>query len=219
MTNTQKFAEKELDILVKSSPDPENRPIIEPFIPEILSLCEKFGSSGQSGGSAPYTATALAQAIKKLCLQEPICPITGIEDEWMDVTEMNDGKQFYQNKRCGAIFKDGIDGRPYYLDAIVWKESEGGCYTGRASLPTGEVYRSRQHIKKYPFTPKKFYIDVIKEILPQEWTEEPFIEWNYYDTKHFEQTGEKIWQVEKYRNIIKDPKQLKKAFKYYDLFQ
>jgi hypothetical protein len=33
MTNTYNFAKQELDILVKSATDPENRPIIEPFIP------------------------------------------------------------------------------------------------------------------------------------------------------------------------------------------
>jgi hypothetical protein len=82
MTNTQRYAQRELDILVKSA-SVDDRPIIEEFIPEILALCEKFGKSGQSGGSAPYTATALSHAIKKLCLQESICPITGIEDEWI----------------------------------------------------------------------------------------------------------------------------------------
>ena len=69
MNNTLTHAQRELDILVKSCPDPENRPIIEGFIPEILALVEKFGKSGQSGGSAPYTATAISQAVKKLCLQ------------------------------------------------------------------------------------------------------------------------------------------------------
>ena len=107
MSNTKNFAERELDILVKSNTDPENRPIIEAFIPEILALVDKFGNSGQSGGSAPYTASALSSAIKKLCMQEPICPITGIDEEWVDVSELCDGKIVYQNRRCSALFKDG----------------------------------------------------------------------------------------------------------------
>ena len=57
-------AEKELDILIKTTIDA----IIRDFIPEILALCEKFGESGQSGGSAPYTAKAISQAVEKLCL-------------------------------------------------------------------------------------------------------------------------------------------------------
>lgn len=122
MTNTQRYAQLEFDILVKSATDPDNRPIIEPFIPEMLALCEKYGKSGQSGGSAPYTATALAQAVKKLLLQEPICPIMGIGEEWMDVADMGDGIDIlWQNARCGALFK-GINGRAWFLDAIVWKD-------------------------------------------------------------------------------------------------
>src|SRR3989304_2125408 len=125
MSNTLSFAQRELDILIKSSTDPENRPIIENFIPEILALCEKFGTSGQSGGSAPYTAYAISKAVEKLCLQEPICPITGIDEEWTDVTNMNDGEPMWQNKRCSALFKDK-NGEAKYIDAIVFDGVIGG---------------------------------------------------------------------------------------------
>jgi len=67
-TNTARYAERELSILSQSHPDPDNRPLVEPFKDQILSLCEAFGQSGQSGGSAPYTATAISQAVKKLLL-------------------------------------------------------------------------------------------------------------------------------------------------------
>ncbi len=221
-TNTAKFAQSELEILSASCPDKNNRPIIEPFKDEILALCEKFGKSGQSGGSAPYTATALSQAIKTLCLQEPICPVTGIENEWMNVADYGDGKKekecVWQNTRCSALFKRK-DEKCYYLDAIIWKEEHGGCYSGRALMPNGEVVLSRQFVKSFPFKPKTFYIDVVKEILPNDWTEEPFIEWDYYNTKEYEETGKKNWITEKYRNIIKSPSQLAKAFKYYDKYQ
>lgn len=60
MTNIQKFAKRELDILEATTPDA----IITPFAKEILALCEAFGKSGQSGGSAPYTASAISQAVK-----------------------------------------------------------------------------------------------------------------------------------------------------------
>jgi hypothetical protein len=52
MTNTQSHAKRELEILFKTTPDA----IIREFETEILALCEKFGQSGQSGGSAPFTA-------------------------------------------------------------------------------------------------------------------------------------------------------------------
>jgi len=163
MTNTQSHAQRELDILVKSTTDPENRPLIEPFIPEILALCEKFGESGQSGGSAPYTASALSSAIKNLCLQKNICPIMGTDDEWGTVAD-----SVNQNKRLGSIFKD--DEGAYFLDAIVWKTQKDSTWSGNASLASGKQIRSRQRIKSFPFDPKTFTIDVVEtEVAPGDW--------------------------------------------------
>lgn len=190
-SNTLLYAERELNILAKTVKDP----IIAPFYSEILALCEKFGRSGQSGGSAPFVANAIAEAIKKLCLQKPICEITGVDDEWIDVADYTDlagEKGFvFQNIRCGSIFKRGKEGRPYYLDAIVWKTPDGITYNGTARLGC-EIFTSRQHIKKFPFTPKTFYVDVEmveKEIAPTDW-----------------------------EFLIKNHKQLTAAFKYYDKF-
>jgi hypothetical protein len=189
LSNTGSFAQHELDILVKSTTDPENRPIIEEFIPEILALVDRFNRSGQSGGSAPYTATALSQAIKKLCLQEPICPITGIDDEWANVSDYSPGETWFQNKRCSALFKNE-DNKPYYLDAIVWKDQKGLTFTGSAYVrKINEKYCSRQYVKSFPFTPKTFYIDVIMEEAAPDW-------WIAY---------------------IKDSSQLEQAAKYYNL--
>lgn len=188
LSNTASFAKRELDILVKSATDPENRPIIEEFIPEIIALTDRFGKSGQSGGSAPYTAAALSQAIKKLCLQEPICPVTGIDEEWVDVASLGDGSIKYQNSRCSALFKDG-DNEAYYIDAIIWKTEKDHCFSGCAFLE-GIKYRSRQYVKSFPFTPKTFYIDVSeKEVAPDDW-----------------------------EFTIKYPRQLAKVFKYYNQF-
>lgn len=216
-SNTMRYAERELQILSKSATDPDNRPIIEEFIPEILALCDKFGNSGQSGGSAPYTAAALSQAIKKLCLQEPICPVMNLPEEWVDVSRLGDGVgPEFQNARCGCLFKDGLNGRPYYLDAIVWKGEEDGD----AFIGTVEGYRSRQYVKSFPFEPKTFYIDVVREELPEDWDQEPFIEGkDWYDTAEFERTGIKNWHKYKYRSLIKDKSQLERVFKYYDRFE
>jgi len=157
-SNTKKFAETELSILVETA-EPENRPLIEEFIPEILELVDKFGESGQSGGSAPFTAHALSQTIEKLCLQQPICPITGEDKEWGDVTEQNGGN-LYQNRRCYALFKtDKIPA--YFLDAITWRTQSGATWSGNAKAPDGSKISSCQNIKSFPFTPKTFIIDTI----------------------------------------------------------
>lgn len=196
MTNTHDFAVNELDILFKSCSDPDNRPIIEPFRDEILALCEKFGQSGQSGGSAPFTATAISQAVKSLLLQEPICPITGIDEEWANVREASqDDSMMYQNRRCSALFK-GDDGRCWYLDAIVKKTQTGGMWSGsfwasKEDYLTGDkskMIRCAHYVKSFPFKPKTFYIDVIEEEVEKD-------NWEMY---------------------LKDPRQLEKVFRYYD---
>ena len=195
-TNTAKFATRELEILSKSSTGKDNRPIIEPFSEEIIALCEKFGKSGQSGGSAPYTATAISQAVKKLLLQESICPITGIDEEWVAIAEdMRMGglkDTIYQNSRCAGLFKNS-DGKCWYLDAISWK-GEKNSWSGSALLETSkgvfEEYSSRQYVKSFPFIPKTFYIDIIEKEVEKD-------DWEFY---------------------IKSKRQLSKVFKYYDKY-
>lgn len=156
-TNTRLYADRELNTLL-SIPDAD-KAIVEDFVPEILALCEKFGRSGQSGGSASFYASELGRVIKLLCMQEPICPIQNTPDEWVPVAH-EDAGELFQNIRCGAMFKVGVDGRPYYLDAIVFKDSPQGGYTGTAKLADGTTVYSRQYIKSFPFTPKTFYVDV-----------------------------------------------------------
>jgi len=191
MTNTYKHAEIEFSVLSASSTDPENRPLVEPFRKEILALCEAFGKSGQSGGSAPYTVGAIKDAIGKLLMQMPICPIMGIPEEWGSVAS------FSQNKRCSALFKN-TDGKSYYLDAIIWKTQNGTTWGGSALLksnqPDGtditQKIRSRQYVKSFPFTPKTFIIDVIEEEISKD-------DWIFH---------------------VKDPDQLLEVFEYYDLY-
>jgi hypothetical protein len=189
MSNALKFAKSELDILIKSNTDEINRPIIEEFIPEILALVDKFGNSGQSGSSAPYVASAISNAVRNLCLRRSICPITGIDDEWSDVSNESDGDSniMYQNKRCSALFKNS-EGKSWYLDALVFENESGNRYSGRAMvLSIGEKIRCNQFIKGFPFEPKTFVINVIeKEISP-----------------------------DNFEFFIKDESQLEEVFKYY----
>lgn len=191
MSKTLNYAERELDILMKTV----DKPVIRDFIPEILKLVDKFGKSGQSGGSAPMVATALSQAVKKLCMQEPICDITGIHDEWVAVSE-HMGKTIFQNSRCGGLFKD--DKGIHYNSAIVFRGDKTSTFTGNGvSLGNGKTIGSSQQIKGFPFKPKTFYIDVLET------------EWADKDEK-VKKVGGGWWT-----SIIKDEKQLKEVFKYY----
>lgn len=189
MSNLLEFAKKELEILQETVPDA----LVSDFIPEILALIKKFGESGQSGGSAPFTASAIAHTVKKLCLFEPIAPLTGKDDEWNEYK-----KGLFQNNRCSAVFKEEGT-RPHYLDAIVWQgEERRDTFTG-----TIQGVSSRQYIKEFPFKPKTFYIDVCR--------------------RKFDPSTDKISEGVScsdgdYTYFIKDPNQLKEVFEYYDEF-
>lgn len=139
-----------------------------------------------------------------LAKQENLTKIKCSENEWSKPFDDNDT---YQNVRLSSVFKEGKDGKPYFLDAIVWREENGVCYTGRVNTKDGETIRSRQYIK-LPFEPKTFYVDVVKETLQND-SEEP---WDYTDEDGNHQT-------EKYREVIKDEKQLEEVFDYYEKFE
>lgn len=200
MTNTQSFAKQELDILAATVPDA----IVTPFAKEILALCEAFGKSGQSGGSAPFTATVLSYAIKSLCLQEPISDVTGHESEWNDISDWS-SKPTWQNKRCSGLFKYP-DGRCSYVDAIIWKGVEKyDTFTGHVYINDKdfELIGSSQYVK-FPFVPKAFYIDVIYIPITKEEAERREL--------HYIENG----FGECHYTVVKDPTQLDRVFKYYD---
>jgi len=195
MTNSQLHAKRELDILAKTTPDA----IIRPFANEIIALCESFGNSGQSGGSAPYTATAISQAVKKLMLFETISPLTGEDDEWNEVTSYHGGEPMFQNNRDSRVFKDGITGKSYFIEAIVFDGDIGGRFTGNRSVTlNGETIGSTQYIKSFPFKPKTFYVDVIDH------------RWKDKEETTPDVNGD--W----WTHSIKDETQLQEVFEYYN---
>ena len=204
MNNARKFAKRELDILAITVPDA----IVIPFTKEILALCEAFGNSGQSGGSAPYTASAIAQVIEDLMLYKPICDVNGNENEWVNVSEIGSGdstSMWYQNNRCSALFKDGNEEKAYYIKAIVWCGKEDwDTFTGNVYIDDKnfELIGSSQFVK-FPFKPKTFYIEVVYVPITKE-----------------EAENRKLHYVELVKGechyiILKDPKQLEKVFEYY----
>jgi hypothetical protein len=195
MTNSQSHAKRELEILAKTTPDA----IVTPFTNEILALCEAFGNSGQSGGSTPYTASAISQAVKKLMMFETLAPLTGEDSEWTDITSNNDGKPMFQNKRDSRVFKDGKDGKAYFIEAIVFDGDIGGRFTGNGSVThNGENIGSTQYIKEFPFKPKTFYVDVIDH------------RWKDKEETTPDVNGD--W----WTHSIKDVNQLQEVFEYYD---
>ena len=194
MTNTQEHAKRELDILDRTV----KGAIVTPFTKEILALCEAVGNSGQSGGSNPYTASAISQAIKKLLTFETLAPLTGEDTEW---NRLNDDElaeeMLYQNNRDSRVFK-GKDNKAYFIDAIIFDGDLGGRFSGGIELSNGDTVGSGQYIKEFPFTPKTFYIDVIDH------------RWKYKEDKEESPDGD--W----WTHTITDEKQLDEVFEYYN---
>lgn len=197
-------ADFELDRLMKKSTEKGETPIIKEFVPEIKALIAKFADSGQSGGSAPYAAGAITQAIKKLLMQEPLGGIENTPDEWTDTSCFSDvkPKTFFQNKRLSSVFKEGLNGTPYFLDAIVFKGGNDHTFTSGGSVTTrdGEPISSSQYIKQFPFEPKTFVIDVIET----EWEKKE-------DGSLIEKPGGGWWT-----SVVKDDKQLEEVWNYYN---
>ncbi|RYC70693.1 hypothetical protein [Spirosoma sordidisoli] len=160
MSNLISHAERELDALIATDNQEEKDEYTQHLKKNVLDLMAVFAEQGHSGSSAPM----VSKLFYDLANFKPLLPITGNDNEWGEV----DGGIF-QNSRCGAVFKNGKEGKPYYLDAIVWQTQNGGSYTGSAILADGKKIPSRQWVR-LPFTPKTFYINVIeKEVAPDDW--------------------------------------------------
>lgn len=152
MSNMLEWAKKELDLIGLTDEDSYNGMMRK----HLLHMVEEFCEEGHSGFSANYAANILSKLFK----YEPLSPLTGKDDEWY----LHDtGKGItYQNKRDSRVFKDGKDGKPYYLDGIIFYEiiKDGESGEERKSYFTNR--KSRVEIE-FPYTPKTEY---------KEWKEE-----------------------------------------------
>jgi hypothetical protein len=85
---------------------------------------------------------------EKVARFEPLTPLTGDDDEWMEV-----GDGMFQNIRCSHVFKNK-DGA-YDIDGRIFREPNGSCYTnGKSRVPV-----------TFPYTPSREYVDVEERAL------------------------------------------------------
>ena len=108
----------------------------------IMELIEVFSKQGHSNNSASY----VINSFKKLASYETLTPLTGEDDEWGLIRDEPEPK--WQNIRDSAVFKNS-DGSSYYIDAVVWRDKDGSCFTNRESSMN----------VKFPVVPKTFYVD------------------------------------------------------------
>lgn len=108
----------------------------------IIKLLNVFADENHSGTTASYAVGLF----KSLAMFEPIGPLTGEDFEWNLVDHEND-ICYYQNKRCGSVFKDK-NGQAYNINGKVFIDKDGCTYTNRKS----KVFID------FPYTPQKKYV-------------------------------------------------------------
>jgi len=104
-----------------------------------------FSTHGHSGFSAGYAVRSL----EKLLMFQPLRPLTGEPEEW---GETFDGG-YVQNRRRSSVFKgdpERFGGAACDINAVVFREANGCCFTGRGSAQP----------VTFPYTPKTIYVDV-----------------------------------------------------------
>jgi len=125
----------------------------------VMELIEVFSKQGHSGCSA----NIVSDLFNKLSRFKPISPLTGKDDEWCEVAD-----SVFQNKRNGAVFKDGKEGRAYFNDAYVKKTPNGSCWNGGLSLKDGRNV-GRCYIKCFSKMPTLTINVLEKEVKNGDW--------------------------------------------------
>lgn len=142
------FAVRELDLIGLTDEDDINAAMRK----HILHMVEEFAKEGHSGLSAAYAISVL----EKLLRFEPLTPLTGQEDEWVDVSEMSDGTPLFQNIRCSRVFKD--ESGAYDVEGIVfytWEMDENGNpYKQHFTNSNSKVFLN------FPYTPVTMFEEV-----------------------------------------------------------
>lgn len=134
MTNLEEFAKEEFD-RVFTDPDEEMNLLMKRC---VLDLITRFAEQGHSGFSAPYCIKLFTKSAN----WEPLTPLTGDDEEWRRISDLDDKDVKYQNIRCGRVFK--INGVAYDIDARVFSEDGGETwYTNKYSKVPVE----------FPYTP------------------------------------------------------------------
>lgn len=116
-------AKYELGLIMKECDpnDEEEIKMQEAINKDILDLVEMFANQGHSGFSANYVINILTKLLK----QSFVTPLTGKDDEWVEVTP-----GVFQNKREGKIFKQAkrFLGKAYYIDGKAFSDNGGKSF-------------------------------------------------------------------------------------------
>lgn len=138
-TNMIRHAKMELRASLAQSTESPNRWMAN----DLVQLLAVLSAQGHSGGSIGWCVASFAL----LARFKPLGPLTGAADEWNEV-----GTGVFQNRRCGHVFKqaDRFDGQAYDIEARIFREPSGACFTNADSFAP----------ITFPYTPQRVYVDV-----------------------------------------------------------
>ncbi len=152
-------AKRELELSGLFSKDSDYDGMVGEAVMELIKVFSKQGHSGCS-------ANMVSNLFNKLSRYQTISPLTGKDEEWCEVSE-----GIFQNKRNGNVFKEGKDGKAYFLDAFVKRSPDGSTWSGRLDLGDGRSI-GRCYIKDFTNMPT-----IIIDILEKEVTKGNFETW------------------------------------------
>ena len=84
----------------------------------VLELIDVFSKQGHSGSSA----RTVLDLFYKIASYQPILPLTGSDDEWVEIAE-----GLWQNRICSSVFKDEklYNGQAYDIDGRLFSKDNG----------------------------------------------------------------------------------------------
>lgn len=181
--NGIEYAKKELELAGFFNKDGAYDGMIGEAVMELITVFFEQGHSGMS-------ANIVRGIFNKLAAYEPLTPLTFNDDEWSNA---HTGDSSLQNKRNFAIFKDGKNGRPYYIDAYkmiaVFSDREKSSWGGALDLEDGRSIR-----KCYIKDPSK--IPTIKIELKAHCNSEDPADWDLEPAKY-----DQLEELKKYYDL------------------
>lgn len=125
----ESFAKRELDALMKAV-DPKDEQGVEMqkhMHDNVLEVLEVIGKQGHSGFSIQY----FKHLLNRLIDFKPVAPLTGDDDEWVEVQGAEQGVPMEQNKRCPSVFRENkSNDEAYDIDGKLFSYDGGETWVG-----------------------------------------------------------------------------------------
>lgn len=143
MSNLAEFAKDELERIGMHILKPNEEDSYNGFVATaIYDLVKMFSEQDHTGFTAGYTVGAFS----KLAMWRPLTPLTGEDDEWIEI-----GHGQYQNKRYPGVFKDETGA--YDIHGKVFSDDGGETWWNNGG---SKVYITFPY--NVPDQPEKVYL-------------------------------------------------------------